>query len=191
MNICVYGASSKTIDKTHILEGEKLGALMAKRGHKLVFGGGATGLMGAAARGVSREKGYIIGISPKYFDVDGILYEDCTEIHYTETMRERKQMMEDFSDAFIVTPGGAGTFDEFFEILTLKQVGRHNKAIAILNTLGYYNHLVELIEVAIKGNFMSEANRELFAVVNTPEEALDYIENYNLKSKSLKEYKDI
>lgn len=191
MNICVYGASSKTIDKNYISEGEKLGALMAKRGHKLVFGGGATGLMGAAAKGMDSEGGYIIGISPKYFDVDGILYENCSEIHYTETMRERKQMMEDFSDSFIVTPGGAGTFDEFFEILTLKQVGRHNKPIAILNTNGYYNHLAELIEVAIKGNFMSEANRELFALVNTPEEALDYVENYNLKSKSLKDYKDI
>lgn len=191
MNICVYGASSKTIDENYITEGEKLGALMAKRGHKLVFGGGASGLMGAVARGISQENGYIIGISPKYFDVDGILYENCTEIHYTETMRERKQMMEDFSDAFIVTPGGAGTFDEFFEILTLKQVGRHNKPIAILNTNGYYDHLAQLIEVAIKGNFMSEANRELFSVVDTPEDALLYIENYNLKSKTLKDYKDI
>lgn len=191
MNICVYGASSKTIDNNYVLEGEALGTLMAKRGHKLVFGGGATGLMGAAARGMDKENGYIIGISPKFFDVDGILYKNCSEIHYTETMRERKQLMEDLSDAFVVTPGGAGTFDEFFEILTLKQVGRHNKPIAILNTNGYYDHLLELIEVAIDGNFMTAENRNLYSVCRTPEEVLDYIENYHFESKSLKDYKDI
>lgn len=191
MNICVYGASSKTIDNNYVLEGEALGTLMAKRGHKLVFGGGATGLMGAAARGMDKENGYIIGISPKFFDVDGILYKNCSEIHYTETMRERKQLMEDLSDAFVVTPGGAGTFDEFFEILTLKQVGRHNKPIAILNTNGYYDHLLELIEVAIEGNFMTAENRNLYSVCRTPEEVLDYIENYHFESKSLKDYKDI
>lgn len=191
MNICVYGASSKTIDNNYVLEGEALGTLMAKRGHKLVFGGGATGLMGAAARGMDKENGYIIGISPKFFDVDGILYKNCSEIHYTETMRERKQLMEDLSDAFVVTPGGAGTFDEFFEILTLKQVGRHNKPIAILNTNGYYDHLLELIEVAIEGNFMTAENRNLYSVCRTPEETLDYIENYHFESKSLKDYKDI
>ena len=191
MNICVYGASSKTIDKNYVLEGEKLGALMAERGHTLVFGGGATGLMGAAARGMTAKNGYIIGISPRYFDVDGILYEKCSEVHLTDTMRERKQKMEDFSEAFVVTPGGAGTFDEFFEILTLKQVGRHNKPIAILNTSGYYDHLLELIEVAIEGNFMTAENRNLYSVCRTPEEVLDYIENYHFESKSLKDYKDI
>ena len=192
MNICVYGASSKTIDISFTDAGEALGYEMAKRGHTLVFGGGASGLMGAVARGITKGKGYIIGVAPRYFDVDGILYEHCNEVHVTDTMRERKQKMEDFSSAFIMTPGGTGTFDEFFEILTLKQVGRHTLPIAILNTNGYFDHLVELIEVAIAGNFMTEANRQLYKVCDTPEEVLDYIEGYTAEgNKKISDYKDI
>ena len=139
MKICVYGASSYKIDSSFIAAGEKLGELMAKRGHGLIFGGGANGMMGAAARGVYRQKGEIVGISPELFDVDGVLFDHCNEMIFTKTMRERKQLLEDMSDAFVVTAGGSGTYDEFFEILTLKQLGYHNKPIAILNTNGYFD----------------------------------------------------
>ena len=107
----------------------------------LVFGGGAQGMMGAAARGVRDGGGSIIGVAPDFFDVDGVLFPDCTEFIYTKTMRERKQILEDSSDAFIITPGGFGTLDEFFEILTLKQLERHNKAIVVLNVAGYYDNI--------------------------------------------------
>ena len=93
MNICVYGASSNNIDKSYITAMENLGVEMAKRGHTLVFGGGANGLMGAVARGMTKGGGKIVGISPKFFDVDGVLYDKCTEFIYTETMRERKQLL--------------------------------------------------------------------------------------------------
>ena len=120
MNICIYGAASADLDQIYYDKTEQLGRLMAKRGHGLVFGGGETGLMGAAARGVAAEKGYILGIAPKFFDKPGVLYQKCTDFIITETMRERKHLLEEKSQATIVAPGGIGTYEEFFEIFTLK-----------------------------------------------------------------------
>ena len=191
MKICVYGASSYKIDSSFIAAGEKLGELMAKRGHGLIFGGGANGMMGAAARGVYRQKGEIVGISPELFDVDGVLFDHCNEMIFTKTMRERKQLLEDMSDAFVVTAGGSGTYDEFFEILTLKQLGYHNKPIAILNTNGYFDKLVELFEVALKGEFIKENCLKLYKVLDTPEEVIDYIENYSDSGYRLDELKNV
>ena len=105
MNICIYGASSAELKKIYYEKTEELGRLMGKRGHGLVFGGGKEGLMGAAARGVDREKGYILGIAPRFFDQPGVLYEHCTEFIFTENMRERKHLLESRSDATIVVPG--------------------------------------------------------------------------------------
>lgn len=180
MNICVYGASSAAIDKSYIQAGEELGRAMAKRSFGLIFGGGANGLMGAVARGV-HEVGTtdIIGIAPSFFNVDGVLFEHCTDFIYPGTMRDRKKKMEDLSEAFIVTPGGIGTFDEFFEILTLKQLGRHNKPIGILNTNGYYNHLLSFIQNGIDENFMTEECKKIFFMTDDVEELLEYIETYN------------
>ena len=132
MNICVYGASSNLIADIYISACEDLGRKIAKDGHTLIFGCGAAGFMGASARGAKEAGGEIIGITPEFFNVDGMLYEDCDQVIRTETMRERKRILEEKSDAFIVAPGGIGTFDEFFEILTLKQLSRHTKAIVII-----------------------------------------------------------
>lgn len=191
MNICVYGASSNTIDKKFIDETEKLGALMAKRGHGLVYGGGAHGLMGAAARGVAENNGKILGVAPRFFLADGALYDNCTEFIYTDTMRERKQIMEDRSDAFIVTPGGVGTYEEFFEILTLKQLGRHKKPIAIYNLCGYYNVMNDMLEQTIEKSFMRDTCRELYKFFENAEEMLNYIENYNATEGSISYFKNV
>lgn len=191
MNICVYGASSNKIDSAHIAAGERLGEYMAERGHTLIFGGGANGMMGAAARGMDRKGGKIIGVAPTFFNVDGILFERCTELIGTETMRERKQKMEDLSDAFIMTAGGIGTFEEFFEILTLKQLSRHKKAIVILNTEGYFNSLIEMMENAVKGQFMSKESLSLYKVAKTAEDAVAYIEKYVADDGDITRYKNI
>ena len=192
MNICVYGASSTTIDKSYIDDGEKLGRTMGSHGFGLVFGGGANGLMGAVARGVHTVgKTDIIGIAPQFFNVDGILYDKCTEFIYPENMRERKKMMEDMSSAFIVTPGGIGTFDEFFEILTLKQLGRHTKPIAILNTNGYYDHLKAFLGNSISENFINEECEKLFFISDDCEEIIKYIENYRPEDAPVSKFKDI
>ncbi len=178
MRICVYGAASNEIDKSYIKAGESLGKEMGKRGHSLVFGGGATGLMGAVARGIETENGEIIGVSPSFFNVDGILFQRCSEMIFTDTMRERKQIMEEKSDAFIITVGGIGTFEEFFEILTLRSLDRHKKPIAILNTNGYYSSLVEFLKNGVRENFLKKENLELFFVSDSETEILDYIESY-------------
>ena len=192
MNICVYGASSPDIDPIFFEETEKLGRMMAAKGHGLVFGGGAQGLMGAAARGVHEMGGQIIGVAPTFFrNVDGILYEHCTEFVYTETMRERKQIMEDRSDAFVVTPGGIGTFEEFFEILTLKQLGRHQKPIVIFNVMGYFDSMKAMMENAIQKAFMKPVCRELYVFLDTPEDILEYLEQYKAAKAEAKYYKNI
>ncbi len=189
MNICVYGGSSGIIDPIFITEGEKLGREMARRGHGLVFGAGASGLMGALARGMYECGGHIVGVAPSFFDVDGALFEHCDELIRPDTMRQRKQIMEDRSDAFIMTPGGIGTFDEFFEMLTLKQLGRHKKAICILNTRNYYKGLFDLIDVASKNRFMTEQNKHLYRVFTDTEKLLDYIESYHDKEQNPGHYK--
>ena len=191
MNFCVYGASSNTIDNIYISGGENLGEIMALRGHGLVFGGGATGMMGAVARGVRRENGYVLGIAPKFFDADGILFEDCSEFIYTKTMRERKKLLEEKSDAFIITPGGIGTYDEFFEILTLRQLSQHKKPIAILNIDNYFGYMLKMLDYTIEKNFMTSANKELYFVTSDPNELITYLENYKSQDFELDQLKDI
>lgn len=190
MKICIYGASSRTLDEIYYMEAEKLGRLMAQRGHSLVFGGGAEGLMGAVARGVHACGGEITGIAPRFFDEPGILYEHCTEMIFTETMNERKRLMEEKSDAVIVLPGGIGTFEEFFEILTLKQLGRSSSAIVLMNTKDYFAPLQKLLEHTAGARFMSENCLKIYSVKDSPEEALSAVENYVPQTGNLKRLED-
>ena len=176
MKICVYGASSNDIDAKYISAGEDFGRAMANAGHGMVFGGGANGMMGAAARGMTSCGGEIIGVVPKFFDVDGMLYDKCTEMIYTDTMRERKQIMEEKSDAFVMLPGGIGTFDEFFEILTLRQVGRHAKAIGVLNVSGYYDDILNMLTKAVSEKFMTQSTIDLFVVSEDPNTLVSMME---------------
>ena len=191
MNICVYGASSNMIDKSFITAGEALGNAIAENNHTVVFGGGAAGLMGAVARGAHAEGGKTVGVCPSFFNVDGALFSDCSEMIYTDTMRERKQLLEEMSDAFIVTPGGIGTFDEFFEIYTLRHLGVHRKPIAIYNTNGYYDSLVDMLNNAIDKKFMPNANTELLFISDNPQKIINYIENHNPDDHRAVEFKFI
>lgn len=179
MNICFYGASSPDLDQRYTSACTELGRFIARRGHGVVFGGGTSGLMGAVAKGVKAESGTLIGISPRFFDKDGILDKECTEFIFTETMRERKQAMEEHSDAFIVAPGGIGTFEEFLEMLTLAQLGRHRKGIAIYNINGYYDGLIEFFKTCTKERFIKESVFNLFGAFDDPEALLDHLENYD------------
>lgn len=178
MMICVYGAASNNIRPSYISAVEELGRKMSARGHGLVYGAGANGLMGAVARGVYENRGEIIGVAPSFFNVDGILFEHATKLISTETMRERKQIMEDYAEAFIMVPGGMGTFDEFFEILTLKQLARHNKPLVIFNLEHYYDPLLSMMEHAAKEGFVAEKNLGLYKVLDDIDEILEYIETY-------------
>ena len=182
MNICIYGAASDGILKIYITEGEKLGLELSKRGHNLVFGGGGSGLMGAVARGAYREgKAEIIGIVPGFFmengkRVDGILFDKMDKLIETETMRERKKLLEELSDAYIITPGGIGTYDEMFEMLTLKNLGRHKKPMAILNTNGYYDGILSVLDKGIEDGFIGKNVRNHLFVSADVNEILDFVE---------------
>lgn len=179
MKICVFGAASYEIDKSYIDAVEKLGEEMAKRGHALVFGAGGNGLMGAAARGVTKGGGEIYGVIPTFFRDETIelIYDKCTELIYTETMAERKAKMEDLAEAFIITPGGIGTLEEFFQVLTLKQLGRHVKPIVILDVNGYYKKLEAFLDTALDQKFINANCKDLYYYAKSAEDAVSYIEN--------------
>ena len=172
MNICVFCASSSNIAPEFFAAATELGSLIAKNGHTLVYGGGSSGLMGAVARGVLDNGGHVIGVAPKFFDEPGVLLKDECEFIFTETMSERKAIMEDYADAYICLPGGIGTFEEFFEVLTLKQLGRHSKSIALLNTCGYYNEFNAMLTTTAERGFMSMACLELYKLCPTADEAI-------------------
>ena len=185
MKICVFGASSRDLEQGYFDEAFALGAELARRGHTIVFGGGASGLMGATARGAKSQGGHLIGIAPKFFDEPDILDKDCDEMIFTETMSERKKAMEDMSEAFITLPGGIGTFEEFFEALTLKQLGRHAKAMAVLNTLGYYDALEAMVQRAVDERFLTADGKDLYAMFTDVGELVSYVENYHAEPEEI------
>ena len=185
MKICVFGASSRDLAQVYYDEAYALGAILAERGHVIVFGGGTSGLMGSVARGAKSEGGYIIGVAPKFFDEPGILHKECDEMIFTETMGERKKAMEDMSEAFVTLPGGIGTFEEFFEALTLKQLGRHAKAMAVLNTLGYYDSMESMLQKAVDERFFPEDGHALYAIFSDCKALLDYVESYKAEPEDV------
>lgn len=191
MRICLYGASSNEIDKKYIEAAEELGYELAKKGHGMVYGAGANGLMGAAARGFTKGGGEIIGVAPEFFNVDGVLYDKCTKLIRTETMRERKRIMEEYADAFVVVPGGIGTYDEFFEILTLKQLGRHTKAIAVYNSYGYYDVMSAMLKNTVDCGFMREIKGILYDVFDNGNDLVNYLETYKPENFDVKKLKNI
>ena len=172
MNICIFGASSDHLDPLYYAEAEAFGRLLASASPRLLFGGGANGVMAACARGVKAAGGEMTGIVPRLFDEPGFLFDGCTDLLYTETMSARKEKMFSMGEAFVALPGGIGTLDEFFECITLKQLGLLNAPIVLLNTKGIYTPLVQYMQKLADERFMSQSCLELLQVCATPEEAL-------------------
>lgn len=178
-NICVFGASSGALDEAYYRAGYMLGVELANAGYGLVFGGGNMGIMGAAARGARSVGGRVTGVLPKFMaDIEGIAYEDADELIVTDTMRERKMKMEELSEAFITAPGGLGTYEEFFEILTLRQLKQHKKALIVLNIEGFYDPMIAMLEHSVAEKFASPTILDLYSVADTPKEAIEQIRNY-------------
>lgn len=184
MKICIFGASSAGIEDVYIKAVESLAENMARRGHSLVFGAGATGAMGAAARGTKHGGGYIHGVIPDFFREEGVekIYDGCDLLTFTDTMAQRKTMMEDLADAFIIAPGGIGTLEEFFEVITLKQLGRHNKAVAMYNVNGYFDTMEKFMAEMAQKNFLAQACRSMYKYFTDEDELLDYIQSYSPES---------
>ena len=178
MNICLFGAASNRTKENYIRKVEELGKILAKRGHNMVYGAGGAGLMGAAARGFKAGGGKVTGVLPAFFlhEVEATLFPDCDEMIYTETMAERKAIMEEKADAFLTVPGGIGTLEEFLEVLTLRQLDRHDKALVLFNVNGYFDELKAMLDRAVEEGFLKARCLDYLLITEDAEEAASYLE---------------
>lgn len=175
-SICVYCSSSDDIADVYPPVADALGQEIARRGHRLVYGGGAVGLMGVLAKAANDGGSEVTGVIPaKLQDREGIAYE-ADELVVTETMRKRKGIMFERAEAFVVLPGGYGTLEEFMEVLTLKQLGYHDYPIVLLNVDGFFDTLLDFFEQLRDGRFARETITDLVHIVDSAEAALDYID---------------
>ena len=174
--ICVYGAASDRIKDDYIDKVEGLGKILALNGHSIIYGGGASGLMGAVARGVTENGGKVIGVAPRFMHKFEPMF-DCTETITAPTLADRKEIMESRAEAFIVVPGGVGTFDEFFQIITLKELGQlDDKPIILLNINDYFKELYEMMKASNRKGFLREGVIHMFTICDTAEEAVKEVE---------------
>ncbi|MDZ4717829.1 MAG: TIGR00730 family Rossman fold protein [Roseiflexaceae bacterium] len=172
MNICVYCASSELVPAAFFADARALGEGIAQRGWPLVYGGGSVGLMGAVAEAVHAADGHVIGIIPQGLLDREVGYLKSDELIVTTTLRERKQIMDDRADAFIALAGGFGTLEELIEIMTLRQLGYHDKPIIIVNTDGYFDPLLQQFERIFELRFTDARYRRLYTVVPSSAAAL-------------------
>lgn len=161
---CVYGGANERIDAVHKDKIEALGSMIVDNGFSLVYGAGATGCMGAIARGVKEKGGYVMGITPDFIgDFEEVF--PCDNTVVVDTMSERKTFMEKHADIFFIAPGGIGTMDEFFQVLTLKYLKRLTAPIVILNLNGFYDSLLALIEDLVRRGAVIKDVYHLFDVI--------------------------
>ncbi|KAA0683561.1 TIGR00730 family Rossman fold protein [Roseomonas genomospecies 6] len=165
-SVCVYCGSSSRVADVHKDAAHMLGDGLARRGIRLVYGGGRVGLMGIAADAALAAGGDVVGIIPEHIQAAEIEHTGLTELHVVDSMHTRKRMMVDRSDAFVVLPGGLGTLDEAFEILTWKQLGLHDKPVLIVDVDGYWRPLLGLVDHMVAQGFTQPAHRALFTVVD-------------------------
>ncbi len=168
-SLCVYCASRLGHDEAYTQVAQTVGTWIGQHGGQLVYGGGKSGLMGVVAKATLQAGGRVIGIIPKALVEKEFAYQECTELHIVDTMHERKHMMAERSDAFIALPGGIGTFEEFFEIWTWRQLGYHNKPVGLLNTQGYYDALHQFLQASVASKLMDAWQMDLVQWANTPE----------------------
>ena len=173
--LTVYCSSSRQLPAVYTAEAEALGRLIAQRGHTLVYGGGNIGLMGAVARAALAEGGQVTGVILKEF-LDKGYGQDGHEMHVVDDMRARKQGLEELGDAYIILPGGFGTIEEVSEVLSFKQLGFHTKPIVFVNTKQFFTPLLAFFDRAFEEAFIHERFRDVYAVADTPQAALDLIE---------------
>jgi len=176
--ICIYCSSSDAVDLVYFQAAKELAALVAAGNHTLVYGGGNVGLMGEIAKTAQSFGGKVIGIIPEGIKNMGVAYEVADEFIVTKDLRERKSLMEIYSDAFIALPGGFGTLEEILEMITLKQLNFHNKPLVFLNINNFYNPLFEMFEYFYKSSFAKPGCKNLYYIASDPKSAIKYIEEY-------------
>ncbi|MEM9415621.1 MAG: TIGR00730 family Rossman fold protein [Planctomycetota bacterium] len=165
-SICVYCSSSDNIDPAYRGPAKRLGQLIAEQGDQLVYGGGSVGLMGDIARAIHEHGGKVVGVIPESLTQAEVAYHNADELIITKTMRERKQIMDDKADAFIVLPGGFGTLEELAEILVLKILGYTDRPLIVVNPDGFYDPLVTLFQHFVDHGFAKPKHLELVRFVD-------------------------
>jgi uncharacterized protein (TIGR00730 family) len=170
--VCVFCGSSPGVRPAYLAEAVALGRLLGGAGLGLVYGGAQVGLMGALADAALANGGEVIGVIPRALAGVEVAHPGLTRLALVETMHERKAMMAQEADAFVALPGGFGTLDEFFEILTWAQLGIHAKPCLLVNTVGYYNHLLSFLEAAVDQGFLKPENQAYIHVVGNAAEAV-------------------
>lgn len=180
MRVCVYCGSKPGHNEAYANAARELGRQMAQRQWGLVFGGGSIGLMGAVADAVLDGGGEVIGVIPKQLAHAEVQHPRVDPMYVVEDMHARKAMMAENADAFIALPGGFGTFEELFEILTWAQLGFHSKSTALLNVNGYFDHLLAFVEHSITEGFVKDDNRNLMFSADNVTELLDQLADHKL-----------
>ena len=178
MNLCVFSSSSNAIPEIYFEEARKLGQLVGESGWNLIYGGANVGLMHACAESAREYGSRTIGIIPELIHAHRLSNPNDHEQIITPNMRERKYLMRKRSDAFVALPGGFGTLEEILEVITLKQLNYHNKAVVFINTNGYYDSLLEQFEKSYRETFAKESYRSMYFVASNSVEAIHYLLQY-------------
>jgi len=176
--ICVFCGSSDGNDAAIVEAAEKTGRLFAEKNITLVYGAAKIGIMGTLAKATLTDKGQVVGIIPEFLKKKEVVHLGLTKLITTKNMHERKLKMHELSDGFIALPGGMGTLEELFEIITWLQLGLHQKPIGLLNVNGFYNDLLKLLENMVRKGFVSMDNYELLMVDTTIENLLEKMQNF-------------
>jgi uncharacterized protein (TIGR00730 family) len=177
-SICVYCGSSDKVRPAYLAVARDMGIAIARRGIQLWYGAGSTGLMGALAESALQAGGEVIGVIPAMFNNPILAHYGLTRLEVVDSMHERKQRLAEQADGFIALPGGYGTLEELFEILTWAQIGLHAKPVGVLNAFGYYDLLLSMVEHALVEGFIYNEHRLLLHTAQSPEELLDAMLTY-------------
>ncbi|MGJ8666389.1 MAG: TIGR00730 family Rossman fold protein [Patiriisocius sp.] len=177
-NICVFCGSSDGNDTQITKVAAQLGKSFAEQNIALVYGAAKIGVMGTIAQNCLDANGKVIGIIPEFLKLKEVVHLGLTELHTTQNMHERKMMMQEMSDGFITLPGGFGTLEELFEVITWGQLGLHSKPIGLLNINGFYEDMIRLLETMVKRGFLSMTNYELLQVDDDVDRLLQKMRNF-------------
>lgn len=175
-NILVYCGASVGFDEIYKNTAITAGKLLVEKNKTLVYGAGSVGIMGIIADAVLENGGEVIGVIPSFMEKFEVQHKGLTQIHVVDTMHQRKQLMAEISDAVVALPGGWGTLDELFEILTWKQLGLHQMPVGLLNVNGFYDPLIEMIHKMVKEGFLKQTNLDMLMIDDNLESLLNRME---------------
>lgn len=182
--ICVFCGSNSGDNPLYVAAARDLGVLLAQRNIGVVFGGGKVGLMGALADSTLAAGGQVLGVIPEKLKSREIAHDELTELFVVESMHARKTMMAHLSDAFIVLPGGFGTLEETFEVVTWTQLRYHTKPVGLLNIAGYYDRLLDFISHAVDEGFIQAEHRRILHSATDPKSLVEALENAQLPEQT-------